>query len=165
LRLFVAVVPPDDVVADLLALRRKDQRGVRFVKPEAWHVTLRFLGECPAAEVVDALVDAQLPAARARLGAGVDVLDERVLAIPVDGLDDLAAAVVTATRDIGDPPPRRRFRGHLTVARTKPGATMPPALGSRVAGEWDVDSVELVRSRLHPDGARYEVLESFPLDR
>ena len=36
-RLFFAVWPPDDVVEGLTALRRKDQRGVRFVRPENWH--------------------------------------------------------------------------------------------------------------------------------
>ena len=31
--------------SELTALPRKDLRGVRFVRPESWHVTLRFLGE------------------------------------------------------------------------------------------------------------------------
>ena len=45
MRLFVAVWPPEEVVAELTALPRKDGRGVRFVAPENWHVTLRFLGQ------------------------------------------------------------------------------------------------------------------------
>jgi 2'-5' RNA ligase len=43
-RLFIAVWPPDDVAAELSSIHRKDQRGVRFVEPETWHITLRFLG-------------------------------------------------------------------------------------------------------------------------
>ena len=44
-RLFVAVWPPDEVLEELRALPRKDERGVRFVHPDSWHITLRFLGD------------------------------------------------------------------------------------------------------------------------
>src|SRR5688500_234766 len=101
-RLFVAVWPPEDVVADLTALHRKDQRGVRFVPPENWHVTLRFLGDADAREVSAALDHAVLPPARARIGPGVDVLSDRALVVPVTGLDDVARAVTAATDGIGE---------------------------------------------------------------
>ena len=42
-RAFVALWPPEEIVVRLEGLHRKDQRGVRFVRPENWHVTLRFL--------------------------------------------------------------------------------------------------------------------------
>ena len=54
-RLFIAVWPPEEVVEHLRSLRRKDQRGVRFIPPENWHVTLRFLGEADEREVAAAL--------------------------------------------------------------------------------------------------------------
>jgi len=44
-RLFVAVVPPGDVLDRLAALRRPPRPGVRWTRREQWHVTLRFLGE------------------------------------------------------------------------------------------------------------------------
>ena len=44
-RLFVGVWVPEDVTETLLSLPRKDQRGVRFVRPENWHITLSFLGD------------------------------------------------------------------------------------------------------------------------
>src|SRR6476469_2743867 len=111
-RLFVAVWPPENVVAELLSLRRKDQDGVRFVRPESWHVTLRFLGEADPDEVVDALDDAPLAPAHARLGPGVDVVSRRALVVPVHGLDELAAVIARHTAHIGQLP-RRRFLGHL----------------------------------------------------
>ncbi|MEN9505361.1 MAG: hypothetical protein RI958_1287 [Actinomycetota bacterium] len=161
-RLFVAVWPPDDVVEQLTLLHRKDQRGVRFVRPENWHITLRFLGETDPGSVTRALDRLPLGAATARLGPGVDVLAERALVVPVEGLDVLADAVAAATRDLGQPP-RRRFVGHLTVARVKPYAAMPRALGSLVDAEFDVDEIALVQSRLDPDGARYETLQTWPV--
>ena len=159
-RLFVAVWPPEEVVAELISLRRKDQSGVRFVRPENWHVTLRFLGEADADEVGDALDDASPAPTRARLGPGVDVLSNRALVVPVHGLDDLAATVTRHTADIGKPP-RRRFTGHLTIARLKRDAAMPPALGSLVQAEFDVDEIALVRSTLSPDGPRYDTVATF----
>jgi len=153
------------VVEELMSLRRKDQRGVRFVRPENWHVTLRFLGDCRADDVVAAL-DGVAPApTRATLGPAVDVLDERVLVVPVDGLDAIAAEVIERTRDIGDPPPRRRFLGHLTIARVKPRVAMPTTLGASVHAEFDVDEIALVHSRLDPAGARYEIMCTWPVGR
>lgn len=161
-RLFVAAWPPDEVVEELRASPRKDQRGIRFVRPENWHVTLRFLGEGAIDTVADALDSATLPAATARLGAGVDVLFDRLLAVPVDGLDDLAAAVDHATAGLGSEPPRRRFVGHLTVARARRNAHMPRALGALVQIAWPVEEIALVQSRLRPTGAEYETVATWP---
>ena len=161
-RLFIAVWPPEEVVADLTHLARKDQRGVRFVPPENWHITLRFLGDADPAEVIGAVDRATLPAAHARIGPGVDVFAERALVIPVSGLDDLAATIVGATARIGEPA-RKRFAGHLTVARVKANVPMPRALGALVSAAFDVEEIALVQSRLDPEGARYETLESWPV--
>jgi RNA 2',3'-cyclic 3'-phosphodiesterase len=162
-RLFVAVWPSEDVVEELRSLRRKDQRGVRFVEPESWHVTLRFLGEADPDEATAALDQAALPTAHATFGPAVDVVGERALVVPVSGLDDLASAVRDATAHLGEPPPRRRFVGHLTLARVKPHAAMPEALGAMVRAEMPVQEVALVRSRLAPDRARYDTVATWPV--
>jgi 2'-5' RNA ligase len=159
-RLFVAVWPPEEVAEELRTLHRKAQRGVRFVPPENWHVTLRFLGESDVDEVAAAIDDATLVPASARLGPAVDVLDERQIVIPVSGVEDLARAVVAATRDLGDRP-RKRFVGHLTLARVKPWAPMPRVLGTLFSAEFPVEEIALVQSRLHPDGARYETVATW----
>lgn len=161
-RLFVAVWPPAEVVAELTSLPRKDQRGVRFVPPENWHLTLRFLGDADPTAVGDALDAGEYPPASVRLGPGVDVVGERALVLPAHGLDALAAAVAAQTAAIGEPP-RKRFVGHLTIARVKPHAHMPHALGAYLETGFDVDEIALVQSRLHPDGARYETLAGWPL--
>jgi len=162
-RLFLAVWPPEDTVSELMALRRKDQRGVRFVAPERWHVTLRFFGEAHPDDVEEAMADVDLPPAVATLGPAVDVLGERVLAVPVNGLEALAGVVVAATRGVGDPPPRRAFHGHITIARIARDARMPPTLGTRVDGTFCVEELALVRSRLDPDGVRYDTVATWPL--
>jgi 2'-5' RNA ligase len=158
-RLFIAVWPSDDVAAELIALRRKDARGVRFVAPENWHVTLRFLGDADPDEVASALDGMRPGAARAVVGPGVDVLDGRVVVLPVGGLEPIAAEVDARTACIGSSRPRKRFLGHLTLARLKPGAQIPPVVGALVRAEFDVDEVTLVQSRLDASGPRYEIVE------
>lgn len=161
-RLFVAVWPPEEVVAELYALHRKDQRGVHFVRAENWHLTLRFLGEARPADVAAALDDAVLPATHVALGPAVDVFYERALIVPASGLDALSAEVERVTGDLGEPP-RKRFVGHLTVARLHRRAQMPRTLGEPISAGFDVDEIALVQSRLHPDGARYETLATWPV--
>lgn len=163
-RLFVAVWPPEEVVAELTSLHRKNQRGVRFVAPENWHLTLRFLGDADPDVVAAALDGADYPAATVRLGPGIDLLFDRALVIPAQGLDTLASIVTARTATLGEPP-RKRFAGHITLARLKPRAQMPRALGAYLTTEFDVDEIALVQSRLAPDGARYEILERWPVGR
>ena len=159
-RLFLAVWPPDHVVDELRALRRKDRRGVRFIPPDRWHVTLRFLGDALADDVAAAMDDVPAAAtAPARAGGG-----RRRRASPRDPRrrprrprrDGHQAHPRPRER-----PPRRRFRGHLTIARIKPYADLAPTIGALVEAAFEVKEVALVRSRLEPDGARYETLETW----
>ena len=71
----------------------------------------------------------------------------------MDGLDPLAQKVADHTAHIGEPE-RRRFAAHLTIARMKRHARMPPALGALVNAEFDVEEIALVKSRLDQNGAR-----------
>lgn len=162
-RLFLAVWPPEDVVEMLCELPRKDQRGVRFVEPQSWHATLRFFGDAAVDEVGEAMNRAALPAAVARLGAAIDMLGTHSVIAPVSGLDPLAAAVVDATAGLGSLDPRSGFTGHITVARVKRGAIVRKVVGMLCIAEFVVDEVALVESRLHPNGARYTTLATWPI--
>jgi 2'-5' RNA ligase len=157
-RLFVAVHPDAAATRALRALPRPDERGVRWVPEENWHVTLRFLGACDPAVAKVRLAAARLPACRVALGPAVGWLGPQ-LVVPAAGVDDLAAAVLAATADVGEPP-GHRFRGHLTVARTRRGATTT-ILGHPFAADFDVTSIALVRSQLTTEGARYTTVATF----
>ncbi|HSB86803.1 MAG TPA: RNA 2',3'-cyclic phosphodiesterase [Ilumatobacteraceae bacterium] len=159
-RLFIAVWPPEDVVATLGRLRLENLQGIRFVQPANWHITLRFFGDADSDEVSRALAGTSFPPTRARIGPGIGVIAGRVLVAPVEGLEVLAAMVSERTDQIGEPP-RQPFRGHLTLARAKQGASMRDARGTRVDAEFAVDEIALVSTRLDRDGARYETIESW----
>lgn len=160
-RLFIAVWPSAEIASDLLGLPRKDRRGIRWVKPENWHVTLRFMGEADPDEVADRLDGAFLEAADVRFGPALDVLQERAIILPAHGLDRLRAAVAKATADIGSDPPRKRFRGHLTLARMKQPPSIPDVIGARFEAVQSVTEIALVESKLRPEGPAYETLATF----
>jgi 2'-5' RNA ligase len=88
----------------------------------------------------------------------------RVLQVPVAGLDEAAAAVRSATMPVVPDPDDRpaRFTGHLTIARTKrhpPAAPVRAAVGGiAFNAAFDVDHLDLVASEPTPHGHRYTVL-------
>lgn len=162
-RLFLAVLPPDHVVEALCELPRKDQRGVRFLPPESWHATLRFLGDADPDRVADAMQYASLPAATARVGPAIDMLGTHSVIAPVAGLDALASAVVEATDGLGTLAPRPTYTGHITVARVKRGVIVRKVVGMLCKSSFEVAEVALVESRLHSTGSTYTTLESWPV--
>ena len=167
MRLFVAVWPPAELVDQLAALPRPDVAGVRWTRPDQWHVTLRFLGRVDDVDtVVEALSGVEVAAVEAVAGPAVGRFGQRVLHVPVDGLGPVADAVVGATAALGEPPEERPFNGHVTLARaTGRGGRVDlrPLAGGPVAARWIVDELTLVSSDLHPHGARYTVVERFSL--
>lgn len=171
-RLFIAVWPPEQVIAALESLDRPEKLGLRWTTPEQWHVTLRFLGSLEEEEE-DALRDRLSGAAWHSLGprdvtAGPTLasIGRTVLGVPVSGLDDLAVAAeaVAGTEDAPSGVLRRVFHGHLTLARAK----TPPALrglaGQPFEASWHVGAVTLVHSTLHRAGARYEIVQTWDLE-
>ncbi len=67
------------------------------------------------------------------------------------------------TADIGQPPGKREFTGHLTLARARkwvPGTVV----GQPFEDEFQATEFWLVSSELHPDGARYTRLSHWSLE-
>jgi 2'-5' RNA ligase len=168
--LFVAAWPTPEVLAGLARLPRPELPSVRWVPLEQLHVTLRFLGEVD--EAVATSVEARLravagarPRPRAVVATTPRRLGTRVAALPVTGVDEVAAAVIDATREVGRPVGRRTFRAHLTVARLGPGhPPLPRSVRLDEPLAWPLDALALVRSRQAPGGVAYDRLATLALD-
>ena len=165
-RLFVAVWPPEEVVAVLGAFPRPEMRGLRWTTADQWHVTLLFLGSVPGSEVegvktaLGAAVAGAAGRPEARLGPSTVGYGRSVLGVPVAGLDGMAELVRAA---LGSPRAEgeRPFDGHLTLARARGGRPVPASLaGAALAARWSVAEVCLVLSELDARGARYTTLSS-----
>jgi len=167
-RVFVAVWPPADVVAGLAALPRPAVAGVRWTTPDQWHLTVRFLGPLPGPEdVVTALRAAPLPATTVAVGPASECLGTSVLVLPGVGLGPLAEAVLDVTAGFGEPPDRRPFRGHLTLARARRATergvlSRIPSL--QLDAAWPVAEVTVVSSTVGGTGSRYEIVARIPVD-
>jgi RNA 2',3'-cyclic 3'-phosphodiesterase len=172
-RLFVAVSPPDEVLALIEALPRPNLQKLRWTTSDQWHVTLRFLGEVQEPEPVAkalrsvprVLEDAGVGPVEAVLGPAVAwFTGRRILQVPVAGTEVLAELVSDATAGLGEPTDKAPYVGHITFARVRGKGRGPVNLaGTPVRATWRVDDIALVSSTLGSGGARYEVLERVPL--
>ena len=107
-RAFVAAWPDDATRQRLAALELGHRKNLRLVGPTRWHVTLRFLGDVGEEQLEslgDALRDAgagtQPGPVDCRLGPATAWFSRvRVLQLPAQGLDELAAHVHRATAPI-----------------------------------------------------------------
>lgn len=166
---FVAVLLPD-AIAESLGNVRASHPGVaegelQWEPRSRLHVTLRYLGVVDDATVLSgALSQVRAPPAQCAVGNCTSRFGSSLLHAPVSGVDDLAACITTATAHIGKPPERRRFQGHITLARCKGGAVLPP-VEVDICGELSfvADSFALMQSERSGDVVAYTVLETFPL--
>jgi 2'-5' RNA ligase len=167
LRLFLGFRLPPDAVAELAAWQRRELRE-RVVPPENLHVTLAFLGSRPAAElpaVLDVLGRAAGGAERPRFEVeryretrSVGML---VLRDPSGAAGALARRLHADLAGLGVYRPEARpWLPHVTVVRFRERPRLRPDVPGLV---WVSSDAAAFLSRLHPSGARYEVLESFSL--
>lgn len=184
MRLFVAVQPPPEALADLeatVAPLRGAWPELRWTGSDRWHVTLAFLGEVADGTLDELAVRLARAAVRhqpAELwighgGAFPSKRRARVLISRVEGdqpaLSALAASVAAGARRAGAPPPDegRKFRPHLTLARCRQPtdvSAVVDALDGFSGTAWLAAVMHLIRSQAGPK-PRYETLRSWPLGR
>jgi 2'-5' RNA ligase len=188
LRLFVACELPPEMKTALTALqdalRRQGAPPVRWVRPEAIHLTLKFLGSVPAQRVTNISVALAptvqgirpLKLSLGSLGAFGGRRGTRVVWVGVDGdverVAELQRRVEAALERLGFPAENRPFSPHLTLGRVPDhvgGAErerlwdLTKALAVPEAAPVTLRELSLMRSILGPGGAAYERLAAFPL--
>lgn len=169
LRLFLALRMPDDVLGEIERWQREQLPSVRLVRREHLHVTLAFLGHRPRGEleaILEALRGAAAGAGEIRLtpvryretrGVGMLVLEDgegRATALAGDLQERLEGLGVYRREG-------RQWLPHVTVARWRERPRLRPE--SPPQRTFVPSDAAAYLSRLHPDGARYDVLESVAL--
>ncbi|HWG85061.1 MAG TPA: RNA 2',3'-cyclic phosphodiesterase [Deinococcales bacterium] len=168
LRLFYAVFVPRDLREEL----RHSQRLLRGdywkkVHPDQFHVTLLFLGSVASEELERvrqagaAVASQQAPFAARLRGTGFfpNEGSPRVWFAKAEG-EGFAPLAAALTERLGNGE-SEDFKAHVTLARKKGPAARPGPVVFNL--DWEVASIDLVRSVLLPAGPAYQVLESFPL--
>jgi len=187
MRCFIAIDVDEDVKATVVDLQEELARAVdlrrgdvKWVAPEAMHLTLKFLGETPDTRIVNLCRAAEDVAPRhgcfnlSFRGVGhFGGQNARVLWIGIaEGQEPLLALQADLERELeraGWPREGRRFSAHLTLCRIK-----NPQAGRKLvkiiapytefdAGTTLVDSLTAYQSELRPQGPRYTPLGHFDL--
>lgn len=124
IRLFAALAIPEDIAQDLVA-RQDRLPGARWRPPEAFHITLRFVGD--VAENVAADLDAELTTVGGgplelslqgvgAFGEGADIHAVWAGVEESEALRHLARSCEVAARRAGLKPDTRTYKPHVTLA-------------------------------------------------
>jgi 2'-5' RNA ligase len=174
-RLFTGVeIPPD--IAQMLDLLRGGLPGARWISPENYHLTLRFIGD------VDDMVAHEVASllGRVRRGAFDLHLDgltsfggrkpRAVVATvaPEQALLDVQAEHERLLRRIGLEPEGRKYLPHVTLARLRTSSSRDvaeylAARGLFRTSPFRVSRIVLFSSRNSVGGGPYVVEASYPL--
>jgi 2'-5' RNA ligase len=167
LRLFLALELPNRVASDLERWARASLSGGRV--PTTFHVTLAFLGSQPR-EALEPILDAlrheaaetgrvELEPVRYRETRSVGML---VLSDAHGEASGLATRLHSALEQLGVYRREKRpWLPHVTVLRFREPPNLRPPLPE--IRPFAPSGAAAFLSRLHPSGARYEVLESCSL--
>lgn len=182
IRAFAAIELAAGPISEIQKLQHRLQAatgrvGVRWTRAEQIHLTLQFFGNVVQSRVGE-LISALEHACRgvrpfglsiSGLGCFPSLGRPQVVWVGVHGdlenLRRLQKNVQTETSQFGDHAEEREFHPHLTIGRVK----APPAEVRRVGelirqsqtpplGEWEVGEIELIQSKLTPQGSVYSRL-------
>ena len=176
MRLFVGLDLPWDLKHRLTELCG-GITGARWVAPENFHVTLRFIGEVDRVQAEE--IDLALAAIRAPplvltlAGIGTFAKAGRVITLWTgvdrnDLLDHLHGKIETALQRAGLEPERRRFNPHVTLARLDIVAEEKVAGFVQAKNLFRSEPVQMAHftlfsSHLHRDGSIYTTEMVYPL--
>lgn len=168
-RTFIALPLSPREQRKLFAIARSlAMRSTSLVKPENYHLTLCFLGNCRPRFLVSVryqLAEIKIPAfalrivSLARFPGGKSPV---IAAIPAQSsaLDDLHHQVVRQLLQIGFSPERRPFRPHITLGRCRHRLAQLPVTASMTIRAKQFD---LLRSESSPTGSIYSPLAVYRL--
>lgn len=184
MRLFVAFTLSEGErrrLGEEISVLRAHRLPVRWVAPELYHVTVKFLGEV-AGERVEGIEERLQGVGRetcpmaltlSGLGAFPSIRRPKVLWLGVEASPELRALkqdVEWALGEQGFERDERAFHPHVTLGRVRRGSGAGAFRGlDEVVAELDfeievkVSTLDLVQSRLSADGPRHSLVSRSPL--
>jgi 2'-5' RNA ligase len=185
-RVFFAVELSAEIRAGVRRIQqglRGTDTGVRWVRPEGIHLTLRFLGEVARERIegivsqAEQCVQALRPFAITMRGCGgfPTAKNPRVIWIGVEdpngALKALQTRIEAGMVELGFPREERSYAPHLTLGRLHPGkgqrmiAQALEEIRESDLGQMEVREMCLFRSHLKPTGAEYTKLKTILLGK
>lgn len=177
-RLFTGVELPADVGQDL-AIMKGGIEGARWIDPDNFHLTLRFIGDIPDRIADELMTELQRVVAMPTFNislAGVGVFGTKKphsLYVKVEESPDLRRLQAMHERicqSLGMPPEQRKFTPHVTIARLR--GAMPRQVQTYASAHnlyrsrvFDVSQFVLFSARSSRGGGPYGREEVYPLVR
>lgn len=183
LRLFIAIDIPERIkreVGDVIGIFKKYETDVKWIEPENFHLTLKFLGST-AESLAERIRDALLPVVSAHkpfplhlrsTGIFPNEKYPRVIWIGIvdsDPLKTLRNDIERTLTLLGFEGEEKHYHPHLTLGRVRDRKgtislmNEVKRLHDKDFGEFQVDTVNLMKSELRPKGAQYTCLYPMPL--
>ena len=181
MRLFIAIELSDELRNHLVEMQDRVRTlapNLSFTRPHNLHLTLKFLGEVPDADVkgiTDALAGIQPVGEFPFTTSGIVCFPEcgrvRVVSADVEPparLTQLQHLIDAAMEAKGFPRVRRPFHPHVTLARARTPLPAPvrkrlsaPDSAPDASTSMPANDFVLMQSRLHPKGAQYSPVARF----
>ena len=174
-RLFTGLEIPDDIRASLSMLRG-GLPGARWIDPENYHLTLRFIGDVDdviASEVVFALGKVRRGGFELRLDGVSSFGGRKPRAVFATVASSPAVMELQAEHErlmqrIGIEPEGRKFTPHITLARLRDASSHEvaeylSARGGFRSAPFQVSNFVLFSSRASVGGGPYVVEAAYPL--
>jgi 2'-5' RNA ligase len=162
-----------EAMGELQSRLRPRLGGIRLLRPEGVHLTLRFFGDTTPRQVdtmrpilaaaASACPPAEVPVSG--LGMFPERGSPRVLWLGLDvpaSIHELQSSCERAALAAGFEKEERQFKAHLTLGRWRDRAPRPE-LPAADLGTTRLDTLVLFKSDLRPGGAVYTPLERFAL--
>lgn len=175
-RLFTGIAVPEPIAHEL-SFFRGGLPGARWLTPEDYHITLRFIGDIGvplANEIADGLETIRgrkMQVTMRSLGTFGGDRPRAVIAVvtPTDALLGLQADHERLVRRIGAPPDTRKFLPHVTLARLR--RVSPESVATCIGSlsvfrplVFESESFVLYSSRDSTGGGPYRIESVYPLD-
>jgi 2'-5' RNA ligase len=178
-RVFIAINLPDEIKKKIGLVIGKLKKinpdyKIKWVAPENLHLTLHFFGDLNEKQIAQAgggieKIIKQIDSFEMKTGEFgcfpnekhprvifIEVKDSQVIHLLIGQLEVML-------QNLGFPVDTRPWQAHLTLGRIKDNTKCKTASIELAPEIFNVKSVELMESRLTPEGSVYSVIKSFPL--
>ncbi len=184
MRTFIAIELEENIKTNLSEFLKKldmGTKGIRWVKSQGMHLTLKFLGEitekkaCQVRAVLDQSIKDYPPFSLSLKGTGAFPSRSkfpRVLWVGVDHnetLHKIQTRLENEMEKLHFPKEKREFHPHLTLGRIKKPQNLGPVLNlfqqqeKKDFGKMNVEKITFFQSILKPTGAEYSILSEHKL--
>ncbi len=163
-RIFIAINLPQNIKEELLKYREKwPQLPARWTKKENLHITLEFLGYLPSEEILELCQKTRKIASEKK---SFSLCLNKICYGPPGKKNSRLPRMVWAT---GEKIKEFNIHPHITLARIRTWQFRQmeeeerPEINEEIDLSFEVDSIEIMESRLKRGGPEYAILESCPL--